>query len=362
MEPSLNIEKFENWGLTNNLTNRGMLHIAGPCSAESEDQIMQTALALSKYGVDIFRAGLWKPRTRPNTFEGVGVKGLKWLKKAAAATGMSITVEVATPEHVERCLKHEIDVLWIGARTTSNPFSIQAIAESLRGVDIPVMVKNPISPDIELWIGAFERLNRVGITRLAAIHRGFSSSVNGIYRNSPNWRIPIELRRRIPRLPIICDPSHICGKRELLFSVAQKAVDLLYSGLMIEVHTNPDDALSDREQQITPDEFNNLIVNLKPKKVSTNRREYRLHITHLRKRIDEIDYRIIKLLAKRMGIVSEIGLYKKKHGISILQPGRWDDILKNRIKIGADNRLAKEFIQQIYHYIHEEAIRHQGEV
>ena len=231
------------------------LFIAGPCSAESEDQVVKTALALSEHKVNILRAGIWKPRTRPGSFEGVGRKGLEWLKRAGDEAKMPVTVEVAQTEHVEECLEYGIDVLWIGARTTVNPFSVQAIADSLRGVDIPVMVKNPISPDIALWIGALERLYQAGIKKLVAIHRGFAASNNGLYRNKPEWRIPIELKRQIPDIPLICDPSHICGNKEMLFSVSQEAMDLLYDGLMLEVHNHPEKALSDYQQQITPEEY-----------------------------------------------------------------------------------------------------------
>lgn len=351
------VEKIRNWGISS----ENMLYIAGPCSVESEESILQTALSLAKYKVNVLRAGVWKPRTRPGSFEGVGRKGLRWLKKAGCAANLPVAVEVAQPEHVKDALNCGIDILWIGARTTANPFSVQAIADVLKGTDIPVMVKNPVSPDIELWIGAIERLNKAGITKLAAVHRGFSTSSNEIYRNKPEWRIPIELKRRLPSLPIICDPSHICGKTELLFSVAQEAMDLLYNGLMIEVHINPPSALSDSEQQITPEEYGQLIEHLTIKKVSTKNQDYQQHIKFLRQEIDEVDKHLIELLAKRMNIVRKISFYKKKSKVSFFQPDRWKEIVESRIKAGMEKKLSKDFMLRIYQSIHEEAIRQQEE-
>ncbi len=353
----INTDKLSDWGFKFNNT----FVISGPCSAESEDQIMQTATALSKCSVNVFRAGIWKPRTRPGSFEGVGVLGLTWLKKVKQAVNLPVTVEVANSEHVDECLKHDIDILWIGARTTVNPFSVQNIADALKGVDIPVMVKNPINPELELWIGALERLNQAGITKLAAIHRGFSSFKKNTYRNKPNWKIPIELRRKLPNLPVICDPSHICGNRELLLSVSQQAMDLLFDGLMIESHIDPDSALSDGLQQVTPDRLQDLLNNITFKTVSTDQRQTRADIECLRKKIDEIDYQIIDLIAKRMGFASEIGRYKNTDNMAILQPNRWEEIVQSRIRAGSEHNLSEEFILRVYQYIHEEAIRQQIE-
>ncbi len=355
MKIDLNIEKLSDWATP--IT--GTFLIAGPCSAESEEQLMRTAQGLAKYSVNAIRAGIWKPRTRPGSFEGVGVKGLRWLKEAGGTVGIPVAVEVANPGHVEECLKHGIDILWIGARTSANPFSVQAIAEALKGVKIPVLVKNPISPDVELWIGAIERLHRAGLRSLAAIHRGFCTFREDAYRNTPLWRIAIELKRRVPGLPIICDPSHICGKKELLLSVAQKAMDLLYDGLMIEAHIDPKSALSDAKQQITPDELGDLISRLKPKTASTDSEELRIQISYLRKEIDDIDQQIINLLGKRMEISKQLGEYKKRNDIALFQPDRWREIVETRTKAGIANNLPEDLILKIYQYIHEESIRAQ---
>ncbi len=351
----LNIEPIKNWGIKKNKR----LIISGPCSVESEEQIMQTAIGLSKYNIDILRAGIWKPRTRPNCFEGVGAIGLKWLKNAGEAANMPVTAEAASPEHVEQCLKHEIDMIWIGTRTTVNPFAIQSIADALKGVDIPVLVKNPINPDIELWIGALERLNLAGITKLGAVHRGFSYFPPGEYRNKPNWEIPIELRRRIPKLPLICDPSHMCGKRDLLLYASQIALDLLYDGLMIETHINPEKALSDANQQITPDELGDMLKKLVFKKKRIKNEKFHIELEKLREKIDKIDYTIIDLFAKRMELVTIIGRNKRKNDVSILQPERWKYIVENRIKTAKKRNLSKEFILEIFRKIHDESIRNQ---
>ena len=337
------------------------LLVAGPCSVESKEQITETALALKEYNIDILRGGIWKPRTRPNAFEGIGGRGLGWLKKAGEEAGIPVGTEVAIPMHVEICLSHEIDVLWIGARTTANPFSVQAIADALKGVDIPVMVKNPVSPDIGLWIGAMERLYNAGITQLAAIHRGFSMADNGRYRNQPNWHIPIELKRRMPDLPIICDPSHICGKRELLQHISQEAIDLLFQGLMLEVHPDPDNAMSDNEQQLTPSGFGNLINSLESKKESTDDINFQKKITVLRENIDKIDADLIKLIGERMQVAEKIGECKKEKSVTVLQPSRWEEILKSRVDQAAKYNLSPSFMTKIYQYIHEEAVRHQEE-
>ena len=348
MQVALNIRKLVDWNIM--LDNK--LLIAGPCSVESEEQIMQTALGLKDLQISILRGGIWKPRTRPGQFQGIGVKGLKWLKRAGRAINVPVAVEVASPEHVAACLKNGIDIIWIGARTTVNPFSVQALADALKGIDIPVMVKNPINPDLDLWIGALERLNQAGITKLAAIHRGFSSYRKTAYRNVPNWAIPLELKRRFPALPLICDPSHICGTTELLASVAQEAIDLLYDGLMTEVHVNPVAALSDALQQITPEQYGSLIKSLKPKKPSTANQELYRQIIYLRKEIDEVDGQIIEMLGKRMEISRTLGIVKNKDAVAVYQPDRWSEIVKSRIEAGIRKNLSEEFINQIYQLIH----------
>jgi chorismate mutase len=332
--------------------------IAGPCSAESREQLLRTATDLAEKGVKIFRAGIWKPRTKPGGFEGVGAVGLRWMKDVKETTGMLIATEVATPYHVYEAINAGIDILWIGARTSANPFAMQEIANSLRGADIPVLVKNPVNPDIELWIGGIERLYRAGIRRLGAIHRGFSSYENKLYRNLPLWHLPIELKRRYPDLTIFCDPSHIGGKRELVAPIAQQAMDLKFDGLIVESHCDPDSALSDADQQITPEvleyTLETLVVRDNP--ITTE------DIALLRKKIDEIDESLLSILAKRMGISKEIGLYKKEHNMPILQSGRYSDILENREKLGAGMGLSTAFVQEIMKAIHEESVKVQMEI
>ncbi len=339
------------------------LIIAGPCSAESEEQILETAKAIDAIGkVNIFRAGVWKPRTRPNSFEGKGNIALQWLKEVKKQTSLLTTVEVANAEHVEACLKNDVDILWIGARTTVNPFYVQEIADALKGVDIPVMVKNPLHPDIHLWIGAFERLNKVGIQKLMAIHRGFFSYNKNIYRNIPQWEVPIELKRICPQLPIICDPSHISGKRDLLFDVAQTALNLDMDGLMIETHSNPDGALSDAEQQITPSALHELLDQLIIKSKDSANIEFKNFLNELRNQVDEVDDEILQLLAKRMVLIEKIGEYKRENDITILQLDRWKEILKTRTELGNKLQLPKDFICEILVAIHKESIRKQAEV
>lgn len=333
--------------------------ISGPCSAESPEQLMETAIGLSKYPVNVMRAGIWKPRTRPGSFEGVGSKGLPWLKEAGRRVGLPVAVEVAKPVHVEKCLRQGIDVFWIGARTTTNPFAVQEIAAALEGVDIPVFVKNPICPDLNLWIGALERINRAGITRLAAIHRGYCISNEKIYRNKPEWWSPIELRRLIPNLPLLCDPSHICGKVQLLPGVIRRAMDLLMDGLMIECHINPAAALSDAEQQVTPEELGSILSGLNVKKAATDDPEYLSKISYCRSMIDEVDEQILELLAQRMRISSDIGRLKKRNNIAILQPERLRKMLHDRVESARAKGLAETFLLQLYQSIHEESIRYQ---
>lgn len=329
--------------------------IAGPCSAETEEQVLETVRSLSAKGIKIFRAGIWKPRTKPGGFEGIGIKGLAWMKKVKEETGMYIATEVATKDHVFEALKAGIDLLWIGARTTVNPFAVQEIADALKGVDIPVLIKNPVNPDLELWIGAFERLYGAGIQRLAAIHRGFSSYDKKIYRNLPLWHIPIELRRRMPDLPIFCDPSHIGGKRELIAPLCQQAMDLSFDGLIIESHCNPDAAWSDASQQITPDVLD-YVLNLLVIREGTQTTE---NLSQLRGQIDNIDEQLLELIAKRMRISREIGVYKKEHDMPILQSPRYNEILEKRSNIGEQINLNTEFVKAIFREIHEESVRQQ---
>ncbi|BEG99571.1 bifunctional 3-deoxy-7-phosphoheptulonate synthase/chorismate mutase type II [Bacteroides sedimenti] len=332
--------------------------IAGPCSAETEEQVMDTAKQLANKGIKIFRAGIWKPRTKPGGFEGVGVEGLSWLKEVKKETGMYVSTEVATAKHVYEALKQNIDILWIGARTSANPFAVQEIADALKGVDIPVLVKNPVNPDLDLWIGALERINNAGLKRLGAIHRGFSSYDKKIYRNLPQWHIPIELRRRIPNLPIFCDPSHIGGKRELIASLSQQAMDLNFDGLIIESHCNPDVALSDASQQITPDVLD-YILNLLVIRTETQSTE---SLAELRRQIDDCDNALIETLAKRMRVSREIGTFKKEHNMTVLQSGRYDEILSKRGAQGAEFGMDPEFVKAVFEAIHEESVRQQMEI
>ncbi len=332
--------------------------IAGPCSAETEEQVMTTARSLAHNGIKIFRAGVWKPRTKPGGFEGMGETALPWLEEVRKETGMYVTTEVATAKHVEACLKHNIDILWVGARTTANPFAMQEVADALKGVDIPVLVKNPVSPDLELWIGSMERLNQAGIKRMAAIHRGFSSFEKRIYRNLPQWHIPIELRRRIPTLPIIVDPSHMGGKRELVAPLCQQAMDLGFDGLIIESHCNPDAAWSDAAQQVTPDILDYILNLLVIRKDHSNTES----LTELRKQIDECDDNLIQELAKRMRIAREIGTFKKEHDMTILQTGRYSEILDKRGSQGALCGMDSEFVRTVFEAIHAESVRQQMEI
>lgn len=332
--------------------------IAGPCSAESEEQIMTTALQLAQRGCQMFRAGVWKPRTKPGGFEGHGEPALQWMAEVKKKTGMKVTTEVATAEHVELALKYGIDVLWIGARTSANPFAMQDIADALKGVDIPVLVKNPVNPDLELWIGALERINLAGIKKIGAIHRGFSSFDKKIYRNLPMWQIPIELRRRIPELPIFCDPSHIGGRRELIAPLCQQAMDLGFDGLIVESHCDPDKAWSDAKQQITPDVLDFILSMLQVRDGSLTTEG----IDQLRKQIDELDNEVMQLLAKRMRVCREIGQYKKEHNMTVLQTGRYNEILDKRGAQGALCGMSDEFTRQIFEHIHEESVRQQLEI
>lgn len=333
--------------------------IAGPCSAETEEQVMCTAKNLVQNGIKMFRAGIWKPRTKPGGFEGVGIKGLSWMKRVKEETGMYICTEVATKTHVEAAIEADIDVLWIGARTSANPFAMQEIADALVGhEDKIVLVKNPVNPDIELWIGALQRIYNAGIRRLGAIHRGFSTYGKHLYRNLPQWHIPMELHRRIPNLPIICDPSHIGGKRELVASISQQAIDMGFEGLIIESHCDPDSALSDKSQQVTPDVLNYIINTLVPRE--KNQSTENLNI--LRQQIDQLDNELIEVLNKRMRVCREIGQYKKEHRMQVVQIGRYDDILRSRIKLAEEMDMSGEFMKIVLQAIHEESVRQQIEI
>ena len=337
------------------------IFMAGPCSAETEEQVMKTAKPLAEMGIKIFRAGIWKPRTRPNAFEGVGSVGLKWLQHVKKETGMMVAIEVANVKHVYEALKYGVDILWIGARTSANPFAVQDIADSLKGVNIPVMVKNPVNPDVDLWIGAIERINNAGIRRMAAIHRGFSSYDRTLYRNVPQWQVPIELRRRIPNIPIITDPSHICGNRELLLDISQKAMDLNFDGLIIETHCNPDKALSDAKQQVTPEGLKKILDRLVLRDPEVAE-ELMFTLAELRDQIDKLDDRLINLLEERMLVSERIGNYKKENNITILQTKRWDDMLKNRLTLGIRKGLSEEFVAKLFRSIHQESINHQTQI
>lgn len=332
--------------------------ISGPCSAETEEQVMNTATALAQNGINIFRAGIWKPRTKPGGFEGIGIEGLTWLKHVKEETGMYLSTEVATAKHVYECLKANIDILWIGARTSANPFAVQEIADALKGVDIPILIKNPVNPDLELWIGALERINNAGLKQLGVIHRGFSSYEKSIYRNQPQWELPIELGRRMPELPIFCDPSHIGGKRELIAPLCQQAMDLGFRGLIIESHCDPNNAWSDAKQQVTPDELDNILKLLlvRNDKLATE------SLDNLRYQIDECDNQIIEMLAKRIHIIDKIGTFKKEHNMIILQTERYNEILDKRSTQGALCDIDKTFVKQIFEIIHNESIRKQLEI
>lgn len=332
--------------------------IAGPCSAETEEQVMETAMDLAKNGVRIFRAGIWKPRTKPGGFEGVGSVGLTWLQEVKKETGMLVATEVANKQHVEEALNSGVDVLWIGARTSANPFAMQEIADSLVGADVPVLVKNPVNPDLELWIGAMQRIYNAGIRQIGAIHRGFSAYGKHLYRNMPQWHIPIELRRRMPELTLICDPSHIGGKRELVAPLSQQAMDMGFDGLIVESHCDPDSAWSDKSQQVTP-EVLNFIINMLVVRDTTQTTE---SLTLLRQQIDQIDNDLLEALSKRMRISREIGQYKKEHSMPVVQTGRYDDILNSRAAAAEELGMNGDFMKTVYQAIHEESVRQQIEV
>ena len=352
----MNEKVLEKW-------NKRPLIISGPCSAETEEQVLETARRLEATGkVDMLRAGIWKPRTKPGMFEGMGTKGLPWLLEAKKVTGLPVTVEVATAKHVEDALQFEVDVLWIGARTTVNPFSVQEVAEALRGVDIPVLIKNPVHPDLDLWTGGIERLQKVGLKEVGMIHRGFSSYGNTEFRNAPMWHLPIEMKRRFPDMLLICDPSHICGNRTLLQSVAQKSIDLDFGGLMLESHIDPDNAWSDAKQQVTPERLSEMLDALIWRFENTNQKEFITALATLREQINQVDDELLALLGQRMKIADKIGSYKKENNITILQTNRWNDILERAFKKGESLGLSKEFITRYFDAVHLESINHQNKV
>ena len=336
--------------------------IAGPCSAETEEQVLKIAHSLKNTDVSFFRAGIWKPRTRPGMFEGVGALGLQWLQRVKDETGLKTATEVANKDHVKLALEHDIDMLWIGARSTVSPFIIQEIADELKGTDKIILVKNPVNPDLPLWIGALERLQRAGIKNLGVIHRGFSTYEKTKYRNIPEWQLVIELQNKFPNLPIICDPSHITGKRDLIFDVSQTALDLNFDGLMIETHCNPDAAWSDAAQQVTPERLVEIMNDLRIRKTSTSEEDYVSHLGNLRSRIDIIDEQLLDLLKKRMDIADEIGTLKKANNVAILQNTRWHEILGKMILEGEQRNLSEEFVIQVFKAIHQESINRQARI
>lgn len=354
MNPIIEIETLK----VNDQELKRPLFINGPCSAETEEQVLTTAHELAAMGTKVFRAGIWKPRTRPGSFEGVGKKGLPWMKRVKAETGMLIGTEVATPVHVYEALKYGLDMLWIGARTTANPFAVQEIAEALSGVDIPILIKNPVNPDLDLWIGAIERINRAGVKKIAAIHRGFSTYNKVKYRNEPNWEIPIDLKRRMPDIQILADPSHISGKRDLILEVSQQAMDLNFDGLMIESHIDPDNAWSDASQQLTPralkEMFDKLVI-----RSTNNNPKVNYDLEDLRAEIDKLDISMLDILGKRMQVSQNIGKYKSKNGVTIFQQSRYAEIMEKRVKQANINGLSRDFSEKLFKSIHEESVMHQ---
>ena len=343
--------------------NKRPIIISGPCSAETEEQVLETATRLAATGkVDMLRAGIWKPRTKPGMFEGIGTRALAWMANAKKATGLPITVEVATAKHVQDALQFDVDMLWIGARTTVNPFSVQEVCDALRGVDIPVLIKNPINPDLELWSGGIERLQKVGVKDVGMIHRGFSNYGNTEFRNAPMWHLPIEMKRRFPEMLIICDPSHICGNRTGLQSISQKSIDLDFGGLMIESHIDPDNAWSDAKQQITPERLADMLDDLIWRTEISDQKEFITALSTLREQINQIDDELLTLIGQRMKIADKIGAYKRENNITILQTHRWNDILAKAFVKGDLLGLSKEFITKYFDAIHLESIAHQNKI
>ncbi|MDT0677068.1 bifunctional 3-deoxy-7-phosphoheptulonate synthase/chorismate mutase type II [Autumnicola musiva] len=355
-----NKKELRNW-----LDNFGLDHplvIAGPCSAETEDQVLKIAHQLKDTDATVLRAGIWKPRTRPGNFEGVGALGLKWLKKAKEETGMLTTTEVANTAHVDLALENDVDILWIGARTTVSPFIVQEIADALKGTDKVVLVKNPVNPDLSLWLGAVERFYTADIKNLGVIHRGFSAYEKTKYRNNPEWQIVIELQNKFPDLPLILDPSHIAGRRDIIFDLCQTALDLNYDGLMVETHHTPDEAWSDAKQQITPETLVQIMKDLKIRKEVSESEEFQKKLNNLRAQIDVADNQLIELLAKRMRVSDEIGKVKKSQNVSVLQTKRWNEILGKMVLEGEQHGLSEEFILRLFKAVHQESINHQEKV
>lgn len=338
------------------------LVIAGPCSAETEEQVLKIAHELKNSDVSIFRAGIWKPRTRPGGFEGVGEIGLKWLKRAKEETGLLIATEVATASHVKLALEYDVDVLWVGARTTANPFAVQEIADALQNTDKIVLIKNPVNPDLSLWLGGIERLYNANIKKLGVIHRGFSTYEKTKYRNIPQWQIPIDLQNRFPDLPLICDPSHITGNRNMIFEVSQQALNLNFDGLIIETHTDPDNAWSDAAQQVTPDTLKQMFLDLRIRKENDESNDFNTKLGNLRLQIDDLDDKLMEVLSKRMKIVDEIGFLKKDHNVSILQNERWQKIMNRMLLERKEKGLTEEFVLQLFNAVHQESIAHQHKI
>lgn len=359
MAKTLDIVPVDAWGF---FTLPRPMTIAGPCSAESEEQVMETARDLAARGIHVFRAGIWKPRTHPGSFEGVGTEGLRWLRRVKEETGMKVCTEVAGERHIFECLKYGVDMVWVGARTSANPFLMQDIADALKDTDIPVLVKNPVNPDLDLWVGALERLNRSGVRKLGVVHRGFSTTENTHYRNSPGWQIAIELRTLCPELPFFADPSHMGGDRKYLMELSQEAMDLGLDGLMIESHCSPSAALSDARQQVTPAELLTLLESLVIREKDSGDKEYREGIDQLRAQIDIIDGNLIKALGSRMEISRKIGLYKKNHNVAILQASRWEQIMELMKEKARACGLSDAFVENIYNAIHKESVRLQNEI
>jgi len=359
MKSLLDTKPIKEWGVQ--FANRPVV-IAGPCSAETEKQVLDTAFQLKEKGITIFRAGIWKPRTRPGFFEGVGSKGLAWLKKVKEETGMLVTTEVASEKHVYEALKYGIDMLWIGARSTANPFVVQEIADALKGIDIPVLVKNPVNPDLELWKGAIERIHTAGITRIGAIHRGFSSYGKTVYRNLPTWQLPIDLKTDFPNIPMINDPSHIGGKRELLFEIIQKAMDLNFDGFIIESHCDPSCALSDAAQQVTPDDLDKMLKSIIVRNPNGQSQETMHELKEYRAQIDSFDKMLLNLLEERMEIVKKIGRFKKNNNITILQSTRWEQIIDKNLEEGSSRGFSERFINSLFKAIHQESIEYQTKI
>jgi chorismate mutase len=343
--------------------NKRPLIISGPCSAETEEQVIETAQRLAKTGqIDMLRAGIWKPRTKPGLFEGIGAKGLPWMQQAKKITGLPVTVEVATGKQVQDALTFDVDVLWIGARTTVNPFSVQEVADALRGVDVPVLIKNPINPDLELWTGAVERVARAGVKKIGLIHRGFSSYGNTEYRNAPMWHLAIEMKRRNPGMPIICDPSHICGRRDILQDVSQVSVDLDFDGLMVESHIDPDNAWSDAKQQVTPERLAEILGAIKWRSETSSEKDFQTALAAMREQINQLDDELLQILGQRMKVADKIGEFKKNNNITILQTRRWNDILERAMQKGEKLGLSREFITKYFDAVHLESISHQNKI